>query len=130
MKQLRKLSILLFSVTLLAGCVEGCKSGSVNQIAYQSTGTTIVSVDQAMKLWGAYVAAKHPPVEQEIQVKTAFQKYQAAMLIVCDAGATYSSATSTNITSSAGVLEVATTGVLSSITDLENLITKFGVTLK
>jgi hypothetical protein len=130
MKRLKLLLIPLLSISLLVGCANGCKS-TPQQVAYQSAGTTIVSVDQAMKLWGAYVAAKHPPVEQEIAVKVAFQRYQSAMLVVCDAGGIYAgSINSSNAVTASGILQSAVANASVAIADLENLITKFGVTLK
>lgn len=126
---MKKLSILLLSALLLSGC-SGCKS-TPQQIAYQAAGTTIVSVDTAMKLWGVYVATNHPPVSQELAVKAAFKKYQAAMAVVCDAGAIYAStAGSTNLIGAASsALQTAVANANQSIIDLENLITQFGVKL-
>lgn len=83
-----------------------------------------------MKLWGVYVATKHPPVSQEIAVKAAFQKYQASMLVVCDAGVAYSTAATSDVQLTAsGVLQIAIGAATSNISDLENLIRSFGVTL-
>lgn len=120
--------ILCAFIPALLICV-GCKS-TPSQIAYQSAGTTIVSVDVAMSEWGAYVAAKHPPVAQEQAVKAAFEKYQTAMAAVCDAGAIYSASTQTNAPAAAEALQTATANLSTEIGDLENLITSFGVTLK
>lgn len=129
MKTIKKLSILLLSAVILTGCANGCKS-TPQQVAYQTAGTTIVSVDQAMKLWGAYVKAAHPPVGQEQDVKAAFLKYQASMLVVCDAGAAWSQAVTPDAQlTAANALQIAVTTATENITDLENLIRQFGVKL-
>jgi len=86
-------------------------------------------VDSAMKLWGAYVAANHPGAAVEIKVKAAFDKYQAEMAVVCDAGAIYSAAGTTNAPAAAA-LNQAMAGAGQSLLDLENLLTTLGVKLK
>lgn len=127
MKHLKKFLVPVLSLLLLAGC-----STSDQKAALQVASGTVVSVDLAMKEWGAYVKANHPPVAQELAVKDAFQKYQASMVVVCDAGAVYAStAGSTNLSSAASTaFQSAIGNETASIADLENLITKFGVTLK
>ena len=56
----------------------------------------IVPVSAAMTAWGSYVAANHPPASQELAVRAAFEKYQAAELLAIDATASYTAATSIN----------------------------------
>ncbi len=106
----------------------GCAS-TPQQATYQAAGTTVVSVDAAMNLWGAYVAAKHPSTNVEAQVENAYDKYQASMAVVCDAGAAYAATGGTNATASAA-LSQAVVNSSQELTDLENLITSFGVKLQ
>jgi hypothetical protein len=106
----------------------GCAS-TPQQASYRAVGTTIVSVDTAMNLWGAYVAAKHPSPIQETAVKAAYEKYQASMTVVCDAGAAYSATGGTNATAVAA-FNTAVANAGQELTDLENLMTSFGVTLQ
>jgi hypothetical protein len=106
----------------------GC-STTPQQAAYQGAGTTVVSVDTAMKLWGAYVASNHPGTNTEAAVKSAYEKYQASMAVVCDAGAAYSATGGTNATATAA-LQQAVENSGQEIVDLENLISSFGVKLQ
>jgi hypothetical protein len=86
-------------------------------------------VDAAMSEWGAYVAVNHPPVNEEQTVKAAFEKYQTLMTVVCDAGSIYAGAGSTNAPAASGALQTAILNANNEITDLENLITSYGVKL-
>lgn len=113
--------------------ISGCKSTTPQQAAYQATGTTVVAVDAAMQEWGAYVAANHPPASEEAAVKSAYEKYQAAMVTVCDAGAVFAMQTNTiyGTRSTAQVaLDRAVANASQELTDLERLITSFGVKLQ
>ena len=74
------LPVLLLAVLLTAGC-----GSTPQQASYQATGITITSAEQAMGMWNDFVAEFHPPVATELQVKAAYEKYQAAMLEVIDA---------------------------------------------
>ena len=132
--------MLAFCSIALMLCFTGCKS-TPQKIAYQSAGTAVVSVDVAMNLWGAYVAANHPPVNQELAVKTAYEKYQAAMALACDLGAVYAATAVTNspavtnppsMQSSQALLafQQAIANANAELLDLENLLTQLGVKLK
>lgn len=57
------------------GC--GTPSAKTTQVA----GSVTITVDAAMKSWGEWVRANKATVEQRVQVRAAYQKYQAAMLI-------------------------------------------------
>ncbi|MEI6075553.1 MAG: hypothetical protein WCS94_08275 [Verrucomicrobiota bacterium] len=117
------LALFLIAGTLLSGC-----QSTPQRVAYQSAGTTVVSADTAMHLWGAYVAAHHPGTNLEAQVKSAFEKYQASVAVLCDAGAIYSAA-GTNTTASAAFSQ-ATANAGQTLLDLENLLTAAGVKLQ
>ena len=120
-------AILVFCATAF---VSGCNT-TPQQATYQAVGTTAVSVDTAMTLWGTYVAQSHPPVTQEQAVANAYLKYQNAMAAVCDAGAVYSAAaSSTNAPAASLALQGAIANANQEILDLENLIASFGVKLQ
>jgi hypothetical protein len=129
---MKKFFIVVLGAVLLTGCLgfEGCKNPQAT--TYQTVATTKVSVETVMHLWGAYVASGNATVAQEIQVRDAYQKYQAAMLVVCDAGAIYSASSLTNAVGATGLsaaLQQAILNATNSIADLENLVTSFGVKL-
>lgn len=106
----------------------GCKT-TPQEVTYQAAGTTVVTVDTAMNLWGAYVAANHPGTNAELAVQAGYQKYQNSMAVVCDAGAAYAATGGTNATAVAA-LDQAIANSSQNLTDLENLITGFGVHLQ
>lgn len=127
---MKKLLIPFLSLLLMAGCF-GCGTGP-QKVALETVGTTVISVDLAMREWGAYVKLTHPPVSQEEAVKLAYAKYQLSMATVCDVGAIYAGANGqTNLQAQASAsLQVAMANAQSEIVDLENLIQSFGMKLE
>lgn len=123
--------IFLFVIAGSVGLALGLTACSTTpqQASYRAAGTTVVTVDTAMNLWGAYVGANHPGTNEEAAVKSAYEKYQTSMAIVCDAGAAYAASGGTNSTASAAVDE-AIANSSQELTDLENLIESFGVKLQ
>lgn len=122
--------ILALTINVYTPFFTGCTTPQTT--AYQTVATTKVTVETAMHLWGAWVAAGKTTVAQELQVRAAYQKYQACMVVVCDAGAAYSAYVTTNAagaTGASGALQQAVANATQSIADLENLITSFGVKL-
>lgn len=112
----------VLSLTFSSGC-----TSSPQRVAYQVTATTRVTVQMAMELWGAYVGAVHPPAAQEEAVKTAYEKWQASMVVVCDAGAAWAKASALEQPGLWPKVEIATTAATAARTDLINLISAFGV---
>jgi len=117
----------------------GCATANV--AAYKVVATTGVSVDTAMSEWGAYVASVPRTNSavvlalsaQEQSVKSAYQKYQASFVVVCDAGAAYAAASVTNAAGSSPAqlaLQNAESNASQDISDLESLIGSFGVKLQ
>jgi hypothetical protein len=106
--------------------------------AYKAAATTQVTVDTAMHLWGAYVSAqkaagKPVPIATEQAVKDKFNIYRKAMIAVCDAGAVYSAASSTNAagaTGLAGAFDQAVLNANNTISDLTAFIASLGVKLQ
>jgi len=123
---------MLLAFASIALMIIGCNT-TPQKVAYRAAGTTVVSVDTAMNLWGAYVKANHPPVAQELAVENAFEKYQTSMAVALDAGAAYAATSVTNATflqKASLALQQASSTASQDLTDLENLITSFGVKLQ
>lgn len=122
----------LLLVALMAGgalfFTVGCKT-TTQQATYQAAGTAIVTVDTAMNLWGTYVAAEHPGTNAELAVESAYEKYQTSMAVVCDAGEAYAATGGTNATAVAA-LDQAIANSSQELTDLESLISSYGVKLQ
>lgn len=57
------------------GC--GTPAAKTTQVA----GSVTITVDAAMQAWGEFVRAGKATVDQRVQVRAAYQKYQASMLI-------------------------------------------------
>lgn len=115
------------SVTLLISPLtqSGCAS---NKTVYRTSSTAKVTADAAMRTWGAYVKQFHPPVEQERQVKSAFEKYQAAQLLVLDAAIVYRQveAAGGDKTAAQAKLDAAVAGASAALSGLVGLIKSFG----
>lgn len=67
---------LLLTLGILCALAVGC--ANPEQTAYRVIGTTIVSVDAAMNGWGDYVRAGKATPEEQMSVRTAYEKYQNA----------------------------------------------------
>lgn len=127
-----KLMVVFMSLALaiLTGAV-GCAT-SPQAASYQAVGTATVTVEQALKAYDAWAKAGKTSIAQNQEVAAAYAKYQAAIAVVCDAGADYAA---TSVTNSAGLsgaqvaLSAAEANATQSLTDLENLITSFGAKL-
>ena len=122
------IAFLFMALTAASFTLAGCGS-SPQTVAYQAAGTTVVTVDAAMGEWGAYVAAEHPGTNAELAVKSAYEKYQASMAVVTDAGAAYAATGGTNSVA-ISALDQAEANSAQDLADLERLITSFGATLK
>ena len=128
------LALALAASIVTTGLITGCGS-TPQKIAYQGVSTTQITADAALDLWGKYVsvqkAAGRPvPVSQELAVRAAYQKVQASMLVVCDAGAVWSAGTnSTNSVALAAAFQVAISNSTQSLADLTNLLKTYGVTI-
>ncbi len=111
----------------------GCKTA--NQTAYKATSATYITVDAAMKAWGDFVRANHPPVEKEQKVKAAFDRYQAAALVVTSAGAAHAKVLADQAADPAtkatalSNLNAAIAVTSASLADLINLVQVFGAKL-
>lgn len=66
---------LITAPIFFTGC--GTPTAKTTQVA----GSVTITVDAAMQSWGEWVRANKATVEQRVQVRAAYQKYQAAMAI-------------------------------------------------
>lgn len=114
----------------LFACAPGCSTA--NTVAYKTTITSQVTVETAMTIWGDYVRSKDgtgTPVsmDQRAKVKALYDRYQAAAVVVADAGIGYTQvAGTTNATGAQAILNTAIAIAGASLTDLVNAIRAFG----
>jgi len=130
---------LLFLACLSLVCAPvayvGCSSAQ--RTAYIAAKATHVTVQEAMRLWGAHVKQvvdSHPGAAQleklqgqEEKVKDAFDKYIASMKLVADTGRTAASMVSTNGPSTVDVLNALKANADRDLEDLVALLRSFGV---
>jgi hypothetical protein len=112
----------------MAGVVTGCKTAP-QTVAYRAANGTTLTVETAIRTYNVFAAQGKTTVAQNQQVKAAYEKYQAAMLVVCDAGAIYAATSGTNAPAASLALQVAVQNSTASIADVVNLIQSFGVKL-
>ena len=108
--------------------VSGCKS-TPQQVAYQAAGTTAVTVETALAAYDQFAKAGKTTVAQNLAVKNAYVKYQAAFAVLCDAGAAYAASGGATNAPVAAALEQATANANQSINDVIALVQSFGVKL-
>lgn len=129
MRKLSPLGVLIAVVGIgIISCNTGCKT-TAQQAVYQTAGTTEVSVETALAAYDQFAKAGKTTVAQNQQVASLYAKYQTAYAVVCDAGSVYAASSITNTAASNAVLNQAVVNASQTITDLENLITSFGVKL-
>ena len=88
-----------------------------------------ITVEAALGMWDSYIVAHHPPIKQQIAVKQAWQKYQAAQLVVLDAALILKEAQGANTISAQAALNSAIANAGNELADLFNLLRNFGVKL-
>lgn len=112
----------------MTGAVTGCHTPP-QTVAYRAASGTTLSVETAIRTYNVFAAQGKTTVAQNQQVKAAYEKYQAALLVVCDAGAIYAATSGTNAPAVSLALQVAVQNSAASFADLVNLIQSFGVKL-
>jgi hypothetical protein len=122
-KLLTAAGILSIAMCMVIGAMTltGC-NGTVNSNTYKTVATTQVTVSAAMAGWNVYDGTGKATIAQEQAVKSAYQKYQAAIVAVCDAGALLSAGSTA---SAQDALNLAVANANQSITDLVNVIQSF-----
>lgn len=124
----------LFVVFMVAAltlpCLVGCNT-TPQQVTYQAAGTASVTVETALQTYNVFVAGKTDAttIAHNVAVKAAYLKYQAAMSVVCDAGAIYAATSGTNAPAASLAMQQAVSNANGSIADLVALVQSFGVKL-
>ncbi len=107
--------------------------------SYKAEKAADITVSAAMTAWGDYVAKNHPPVSQELQVRAAFRRYQAAEILAIDATKGIFDLNSTNSDGTNSIdaataqlmvkarVQAATSAASAAFADLVGLLTSFGV---
>ena len=123
------LPVLLLVGTLGASLfLSGCASAPTN--IYKAVGTTDATVTAAVRAWDIYVMNNPVPISQQIAVKNAFLKVQAAEKLVLDGDAVYAAYGTTN--APAGVLATLSAdqaAFTDALTDLTALLSQFKIKL-
>ena len=104
----------------------GCSTGQIGT-AYKVETATDTTIATAMSIWGDYVKANHPPVSEELQVQSAFQKVQAAELLANSA--TTIAAQNVGNTNLLNAVLTSSAAETQAFTDLVTLLQSFGVKL-
>lgn len=122
-------TLLVAPISVSTSLLTGCAS---NQTVYRTSGTAKVTADAAMRSWGKYVSQFRPPVSQEQKVKAAFDKYQAAQLLLLDSAIAYRQAEASggDKSSAQAKLDAAVAGASAALTDLLGLMQQFGLKLQ
>lgn len=69
------LFLLFISLSLCISCT------SLENVAYKTTGSVVVSVDGAMRVWGDYVRSGSATVNDQLRVRDVYEKYQSAIKV-------------------------------------------------
>jgi hypothetical protein len=124
-----KAAFLIFVPIGLAGILIGCQAPA-QRIAYNTVDAPSVTVHQAMLIWNDYVGQFHPPAAQELKVKAAYEKYQAAELLALDAAHEYAAqAGSTNSVSAKVQSALTSQAAQQALADLLTLLRSFNLKL-
>lgn len=100
---------------------------SAARATYQTAATTTVSVEAAVRAYNVFAAEGKTTVEQNRQVKAAYEKYQACMAVLCDAGAVYAAGVNSTNASASAAMQQAAVNLSASINDVLALVRAFGV---
>lgn len=116
--------------------VSGCalfKGNTPAKNAVNVSDSARITVEAALGMWDSYIVQNHPPIKQQIAVRDAWKKYQAAQLVVLDAALILkqSEATASTVDKSSAqrALSAAIGEAGQSMSDLFNLLRQFGVKL-
>lgn len=130
---------LILSFTLAIACLvplcglvtTGCAS-KPQRILFQATSASKVTIETALSAWDDYIVKNHPPVDQEVKVSAALDKYKLATLAVIDASQAVAllgnSATNTPAGDDAQLRKTAALqGAANTLAELVELLRSFGV---
>ncbi len=123
-----KVLALLVACGLLAGYVTGCQSPPQRQ-AYNVVAAPAMTLDHVMQIWGDYVKANHPPVEQERAALNLYRKAKAAELAAIDAAhLAADTMVSTNLTATV-TTSLQSPEAAQALSDLVDLVRQCGLKL-
>lgn len=121
------IQLLVFSTAIIltpVALVTGCKSAP--KVAYTAAQATTITVEGAMGLWDKYVQEKHPGPVVESKVKSAYDSYRQADIVLLQAGkAVLQDQSKTNSTA----WSQAEAALTTSANDFYNLLKSIGVKL-
>jgi hypothetical protein len=119
--------VFILAASLCFGAV-GCHS-TPQRVTYQAAATSSVTVETALQAYDVFAAQGKTTPQQNAAVKAAYERYQAAFAVVCDAGAVYASAGQTNAPAASAALQSAVLNANQAISDMMALLQSFGVKL-
>jgi len=121
------LATLLLCAFALSPAFTGCKSSPATT-AVRVSDSAKVTVEAALGAWDAYIVANHPPLAQQAAVKKAWERYQAAQLLVLDTALILKEAQATggNTITAKATLDSAIANGGQAIADLLALVRQFG----
>ena len=125
----------LVSVGLLFGA-SGCalfKDNTAAKKAANASDAARITVEAALGMWDSYIVQHHPPIKQQIAVRDAWKKYQAAQLVVLDAALILKQSEASPSTADKSAAQRALSAAIGeagqSMADLFHLLRTFGVKL-
>lgn len=120
---------LVLALGMLSFMATGCASNPPTVI-YKTIGTTDAAVVAAVKAWDIYVSQNTVPISQQVAVRSAFLKVQAAEKLVLDGDAVYAAYGTTNApVGIVATLAADQSAFSNSVTDLTNLLAQFKIKL-
>jgi len=131
---MKRILIALLSVSLLFSPVvltTGCKA-LPSTTAFKTAKGAAITAETALAAWDDYIVRFNPSIEEERKVKAAFQKYQAAQMLLLDAAASlkrFEYAGSQPDADTMTKFNLAVSGAGAALSDLVNLIRTLGVKL-
>lgn len=121
---MRKFLTVVLLVAALASPVAFTGCGTVATTAYQVESVAIPSVDTAMKIWADWVKAGHATQSQVDQVKSAYNKYYDAQLVVKAALIKYlaskDTASQTDLSTASAAVSAAEVAVIDLVKQFTN----------
>lgn len=125
---------LLIAVVLSCALLFAPACGTVNKSAYKTTQVTSATADLGLKVWADWVARQKMagtpvPLEQEVQAKSAWNKFQDTRDTVIKAGIAYTHARESGAETSgpSAELTAAVAAMAASSADFISLLQSFGV---
>ena len=119
--------VIALDVSLL---LSGCGS-TPSRSAVILSDSSQVTVEAALGAWDDYIVQFHPPIERQIAVKQAWEKYRDAQLLVLDTALILKEAETAggNVITAKAALNSAIQNAGTTLADLFTLLRQFGLKL-